>query len=283
MEAIFDPAQAPPGATKLFLSSTMLHWDALGVDPNVIAENSARLDAWGKPISRFQPTEAVYDDRPVAVVAFGPSLRETWEEVESYSRIITCSGAHKFLLERGVVPDFHVESDPRIHKVDMLGEPNGLVSYLVASICHPRYFAKLANHKVLLWHLLFQDKAIYPLVPKGEWILTGGNTVGPRAIKIARLLGYTNLHMFGFDGSGKHADVHANPPPDSKYRECHFEGQTYLTTENLFNHIELLFQDLNTIPDASFTFHGDGLIQAISKKFQYRYKEGYPLAVVKDD
>jgi hypothetical protein len=239
----------------------------------VIAENSAKVK------ERFEPKEDKLDDEPVAIVAYGPSLQDTWKEIHRYDTIITCSGAYKFLLKRGIVPGYHVESDPRIHKVDMLGTPSIDTTFIIASICHPRYFDKLAGFEVLLWHIFFDEPEIYSLIPKGDWILTGGNTVGPRAIKIARLMGYTNLHMYGFDGSGKHAGEHGNPPPDRKYKRI---GR-FTTTDNLLDHVELLFQDLSRIPDATFTFHGDGLIQTIAKTWKYKFQPGYPLAVVKDD
>lgn len=274
----FDSRQVGSGPPiEVKLASTILDWRSLDVDPYVIRENANREK------QRFEPTSEVLSSDPIAVVAYGPSLADTWTELRNFKHIITCSGAHRFLLAHDIVPTHHVESDPRIHKADMLGEPDKRVEYLVASICHPRYFYKLRDCNVKLWHLLFQDRRIYNLVDKGEWLLTGGNTVGPRAIKIARLLGFTNLHMFGFDGSGKHAASHLNPPPERKYRECHYHGKTFQTTEHLFTHVELLFQDLNYIPDATFEFHGEGLIQEIAKDWRYDFKAGYPLAVVKDD
>ena len=273
----FDPRKSKPGVTKVMLASTLLDWKALGCSPNVIAWNSKRIK------QRFEPQDEILTTDPIAVVAFGPSLRQTWEELRDYRFLITCSGAHKFLRERGIVPTYHVESDPRIHKAYMVGEPCLSTTYLVASICHPRYFDHLEGYATKLWHLLFDDPDIYRKVPNGDWLLTGGNTVGPRSIKIARLLGFSNLHMYGFDGSGRHADVHANPPPDRKYRTLHYEGQDYSTTENLLQHVDLLFQDLNRIPDANYTFHGKGLIQALSKHYEYRFEDGFPLAVVKDD
>src|SRR5262245_22881028 len=48
-------------------------------------------------------------DAPIAVVCYGPSLNETWEQVKGFDYIISCSGAHKFLVERGVIPTFHVD------------------------------------------------------------------------------------------------------------------------------------------------------------------------------
>src|SRR5687767_8588182 len=68
-----------------------------------------------------------------AIVGYGPSLRDTWEQLRGFETLITCSGSHKFLLERGIVPTYHVEVDPRDHKIGLLGEADPRVTYLPAS------------------------------------------------------------------------------------------------------------------------------------------------------
>lgn len=276
----FDPAKSKLGTTELFFQETILYWDALGIDPGIIAVNSQRIK------ERFEPAD--HDSHyPVAVVGYGPSLAQSWEKIRDYKTIITCSGSHKFLLDRGIVPTYHVESEPRGHKIAMLGEPNKAVTYLIASICNPNYFDKLeaSGVDIKLWHILFSgDSPAYKFVPKGDWILTGGSTVGPRAIKMARLLGFTDIHIFGIDGDGKHAGEHTNEQPDSSFVKFHFGRKQYSISRGMLDQlVNVFFSDLNTIPDARFTFHGEGLIQAIAKSWKYQFKEGYPLAVVKDD
>jgi uncharacterized Rossmann fold enzyme len=63
---------------------------------------------------RIQPTDIVRDE-PIAVVCFGPSLVDTWEQIKGFRHVMSCSGSHKFLIERGIIPEFHVEVDPRAH------------------------------------------------------------------------------------------------------------------------------------------------------------------------
>src|SRR5688572_7355831 len=85
---------------------------------------------------RLEPDPTLKED-PVAIVAFAPSLNETWEELRKFKYIITCSGAHKFLIERGIIPTWHVDLEPREHKIKLLGEPHKDVQYLIASTIHP--------------------------------------------------------------------------------------------------------------------------------------------------
>ena len=265
------------GSYKLVhLVATKLNWDDLGVTPTVISENCTRVPG------RFQHYRGLRKGERAAVVAYGESLKQTWEHLKDFNVIFTCSGSHKFLLDRGIVPTYHVDSDPRSHKVAMLGTPHMDVTYLLASICHPTYFDLLERYeipKVLLWHLLFFEPEIYALFPKGEWLLTGGNTVGPRAIKMARLLGYGELHLFGFDGCTGYADNHPNGP--KKLRPCEYDGKTYWTTHNWVEHSKMLFEDLDRMPEVETHFYGDGLIQAMAKHYKRNFRDNFPMGFIK--
>src|SRR6059036_264846 len=69
--------------------------------------------------------QAVHDVRPepIALVNFGPSLNDTWEKIREFRFVMTCSGAHKFCVERGIIPTHHIDVDPREHKIKLIGEP----------------------------------------------------------------------------------------------------------------------------------------------------------------
>ena len=112
-----------------------------------IIQNIARSE-----VGRIEPHHDLRTD-PCAIVCYGPSLNDTWKQVQDFQYIFSCSGSHKFLLERGIVPTWHVEVDPRVHKVELLGPPHPGVEYLVASTCHPQYFDHLKGFKVTLWHV----------------------------------------------------------------------------------------------------------------------------------
>src|SRR5690349_14066304 len=92
--------------------------------------------------ARIKPPDSPLRTEPCAIVCFGPSLNQTWQEIRRLNirHIFTCSGSHKFLIERGVIPTWHVEVDPRPHKVQLIGKPHPDVEYLIASTCHPKVF-----------------------------------------------------------------------------------------------------------------------------------------------
>lgn len=235
---------------------------------------------------RLVPGGSVTNEEPVAIVGFGPSLKETWEEIRGFGRIITCSGSHKFLLERGIVPAWHVEVDPRAYKITLLGDPHPDVHYLPCSACHPDYIRHLVKHgaKVSLWHVFGNEDASQRVIPKGEWMITGGCDAGLRAVTIARFLGFTNLHLFGFDGSSseqggaRHAGPHPNPVRAISAIEK--DGRTFYTTAAMLEAARGLFHELEQLPDVVPTFHGDGLIQHAAKTWtRQNYKPSIIAAI----
>jgi len=215
---------------------------------------------------------------PVAVVGFGPSLRQTWEQVKDFRYIISCSGSHKFLLEHGIVPTWHVEVDPRPHKVALIGAPHPDVEYLIASACHPKVFDHLEGMNVKLWHIFDARDEGMRLLPPGEWAITGGSDVGMRAMSIAAFLGFRDLHIFGMDGcfaaDDSHADAHPNMP--KQYAITHYEGVEYRTTPALLECARQVWHELDQMSKVKATFYGEGLVQAMAKHYRRKKPQQVP-------
>src|SRR5678816_4695353 len=72
--------------------------------------NTAMLKA------RIEPHYDVRDE-PIALVCYGPSLNQTWDEIRDFKYVMTCSGSHRFLIQRGIIPTWHIDVDPREHKM----------------------------------------------------------------------------------------------------------------------------------------------------------------------
>ena len=237
--------------------------------------------AIAKVKGRIEPCHEMRQE-PIAVVGFGPSLRTTWESIREFKHIITCSGSHKFLLEKGIIPTWHVEVDPRPHKVELLGPPHPDVVYLPASTCSPRYFDHLEGFQVKLWHIFANETEAIRTLPRGEWAITGGPDVGMRAMILARFFGFTDLQVFGMDGCAgpeeiSHATFHPNSP--KKYATCEYEGKTYLTTPALLECAKAVWHELDMMKDVRATFHGEGLVQAMAKNYKPNHPKTAILAV----
>jgi hypothetical protein len=208
-------------------------------------------------------------DEPCAVVCFGPSLNDTWEQLRDFKYIFTCSGAHRFLVERGIIPTWHVEVDPRAHKCALIGPPQSNTEYLIASTCHPAVFDHLEGHNVRLWHVFDAQEDAIRTLPHGEWAITGGASVGLRTMTLARFYGFKDLHVFGMDGcegeTGKHAAEHPNQPKG--HSVCDYDGKTYRTTPSMLECARQTWHELDQMPDVEATFYGEGLVQAMAKNY----------------
>ncbi len=221
--------------------------------------------------------EAHYDRRsdPVAIVCFGPSLNETWEKIREFKYTMTCSGAHKFLIDRGIIPTWHAEVDPREHKIKLVDQPHKDVEYLIASTCHPKLFEYLKDYNVKLWHVFDPGDEGLRLLPPGEWALTGGCGVGLRAMALARFMGFTDQHIFGMDGcegaSGSHASEHPNAI--KKFCTTEYKGVIYKTTPALLEAARQTWYELNSLKDVDAKFYGEGLVQAMAKDYVREVRE----------
>lgn len=215
-----------------------------------------------------------YDSRPepIAIVCYGPSLADTWEHIKGFEYVITCSGAHKFLVDRGIIPTWHVEVDPRPHKVHLIGTPTTNTDYLIASTCHPDVFDLLEKHhaSVKLWHVFDNTEDGSRALPPGEWAITGGCGVGLRAMTIAAFMGFRDLHIFGMDGNyrpdaGSHADKHPNQP--RRYETCMYDGVEYQTTPGFLEAARQTWHELDQMPSVKATFYGEGLVQHMWRNY----------------
>lgn len=221
-----------------------------------------------KVTGRLEPDEVIKQD-PIAIVCFGPSLNQTWEELRNFKYIMTCSGAHKFLIEKGIVPTWHVDLEPREHKVQMLGAPHKDVEYLVASTIHPIYLDQLQGYNVKLWHIFANEEDGFRVLPRGEWAVCGGSSVGLRCMTLARFLGFMNLHIFGMDGSmvadGSHTTEHPNKPKE--FFETEYNGKKYLTTPSMLFCAKETFKELDQMPNVKATFYGEGITQDMARDY----------------
>lgn len=167
-------------------------------------------------------------DGRVVIVAYGPSLAHTWRTIATErkafgAKIVTVSGAHDFLIERGIVPDYHIEVDPREHKAFFTKNSHPDVTYWIASCCHPKLIDNLIenNRKLALWHVYNSDmdrKIVDDGGPDpGGWLICGGGSVGCRSVNVMYTQGYRTFSVYGMDCSftpdgDQHAGAHSGKP-----------------------------------------------------------------------
>lgn len=210
----------------------------------------------------------------VSVCGYGPSLAETWGEITG--DVLTTSGAHDFLLERGVVPKYHVETDPREHKVDFVRNSHPDVTYFINSQCHPTMFEILldAGRRVVMWHGFTDDDAenqlaLVEALEPGARVMAGGTNVGMRAIIVAREIGYTHFELHGLDCCYRKRAQWAGKHSGQRHAVVRIsvEGREFLTSELMLQSTDDFFNAMRMLGPCSYRIHGDGLLEARMRMF----------------
>ena len=245
--------------------SVRLPFAIKGVNPE------QRLDNMDECIRHDFPRlqKVPFHDERLTLVCYGPSLRRTWHLVRH--PFMTVSGAHDFMLHRGMKPDYHVDCDPREHKATFTARPAAGVKYLMASCMHPQAWRNLAGMDVTIWHEHEGDEtAAWQAAndPKAE-LIGGGTTVGMRALEIGARLGYRRYKIHGMDCSYVTDATHAGEHPTKNQMRgrvrCGTRG--FETTPQLYSAAEEMLKFISTY-DVEVEFFGDGLLQAMVKEYE---------------
>jgi hypothetical protein len=233
-------------------------------------------------------------DGRVCIVGFGPSLHQTWQTLHVERRafgakIVSVSGAHDFLISRGIVPDYHIEVDPREHKCFFTRNPHPDVNYWIASCCHPALIDNLVDtrSKLALWHLYNSDNDMKIMSADGPdpdgLLICGGSGVGARAVHLMFGMGYRTFSLYGMDCSfaatdgSQHAGEHTGkvkPEWQVRVGDRWFRSSAQLVymARSMMDSCKMLEQIAAqqgepVIPGTSdhveFFMHGDGLMQAM--------------------
>lgn len=200
--------------------------------------------------------DGVGKPEPIAIVGYGPSLKQTWEKLREYKYIWTVSGAHDFLLDHGIVPTYHTDVDWQIHKHQFIRQPHPDVKYRMCNGIHPLFTEKLRPYHLTMFEpadmspKYYKPARQYPLVPKV------GNG-GQQAMLLADADGWEVQHLFGFDHCYEydgvspqkkasqqtitHAGAHYSPRRwPLIYVRLHDKGRVYETSHELLVAAKLL-------------------------------------------
>ncbi len=214
-------------------------------------------------------------DRTATLVCYGPSLKETWPLLRGLEDIYCVGAAHRFLIEREVVPYAMIDCDPRARNVDQIGEPHKSVRYWLASCVDPSYLTKLSGHDVSLWHLHngpVSADFIWSIEPEA-WLLVGGGSVGLRAISLLYARGYRKFDIHGMDssyvdgavGGIQYAGPHADQNP-KRLLDIRCGDRWFKTNPSLVDYARQFLDDLRLWEGASFRMFGDGLLQEMCRQ-----------------
>jgi hypothetical protein len=197
----------------------------------------------------------------ISIVGYGPSLEETWREITH--PCMTVSGAHDFLIERGIAPDWHAECDGRPHKVLHLMQPHHKTTYLMATICNPGMWEQLRGCEVRTWHNA-NGKHVVDWIgtnDPGSLLVAGGSVIGLTAIHLAGILGFRRFKLFGFDGNFRGDKRHAGPHYGPVQKVLDRNG--WKTTPQMSNACDEFLWLRRDHPELSFEVFGDSLLKSL--------------------
>ena len=215
-------------------------------------------------------------DRKAIIVCYGPSLEDTWPMVKiarAYGHLIcSVSGAHAFLIERGINPDVHLDCDPRPHKFHQIGNAHKDVKYWLASCVHPQYIHKIraVQAEIVLWHVwnTSGSDVIMDEIEPGCWMVLGGGSIGQRTMSLLYCLGYRDLEIHGMDCSIR-ADKHYAGPHLGLHHErlrVKSGSRWFWSTGTMMSYAQYFMDtQLRFLPGCSVKLHGDGLLQNMAK------------------
>jgi hypothetical protein len=200
----------------------------------------------------------------LSLVGYGPSLEDTWQDIKH--PIMSMSGSHDFLIERGIIPDYHCDMDPRPHKVSHILHPHKDVQYLMASVCHPFTWSILKDYKLKTWHVVSgkNTKDWLSVNDPRTVLVAGGSTIGLASIHVGGLIGFRHFEIFGMDGCWKDNNRHAGPHYGHSHNviEWSVGDLKFNTSKIMMNANVELLNMLRNFPFFA-VLHGDGLQQAM--------------------
>ena len=246
-------------------------------------------------------------DRAATIVCYGPSLLDTWQDIAleraKGNTIVTVSGAHDFCISRGIIPDVHIDVDPRVHKGYFTKNPHRDIKYWMASCCHPSVIDNLIPYDLTLWNVYNsnEDARILQEIEPDGWVLGGGGSVGCRAVNVMYVQGYRRFAIHGMDCSfSGEGDQHAGDHSGKKQAEWQVtcDGRMFRTSGGLVAVAKGFIQNMLAMEQCSkdkgepvicegdcieTRLHGNGLLVAMIRAGTVTIEQVDASAYVKPD
>ena len=224
---------------------------------------------------------------PIALVGAGPSLTHTLAELREFKGpVVACGGPYDYLVEDGIIPEYCVICDPDPIVVNYITKANRKTLFLLSTAVDPLVVSKLKGFNIAFWHCHSEDneKGIREFEEPYQAI-GGGCTVGLRSLSIAIIMGYSNIHLFGFDScmdGDKHHVYEFSDETKEHIGKLHRirigfgtpGDRSYLVAGYQLAQADQ-FREFYTNFGKYFTptFHGTGLLPDVFEAIQRRAKE----------
>lgn len=206
--------------------------DGCNTAPDVIRSQLKFNVQRNLPWLKLQPLK----ERPLAIVAGGPSLKERYKDIKFQYDILSLNNTYGFLKDRGIRPEYWMLLDARKENLDFVrnvANPNTM--HFLAAQCHPSVYDYLEGFKTTLYLTTLPDTLELVKDFNCEKVQLAGTvgTVGVKAIALGFALGYREFHLYGYDSSYQDGEHHAYSQPlnDSNSKiDVYLAGKEYITS-----------------------------------------------------
>ena len=151
----------------------------------------------------------------VMICGAGPSIRDDVPRIREMQRqgglVMTCNKTYEYLLDHGIVADYHVMLDPMPWVAEYVQRPHPMTKFLVSHQCDPAVARRLRlrGGRVYLWIAACDyygatcpsEAQMAEYANRDFCMVAGSTTVGLRAVILAYYLGFRAIHLFGMDSS----------------------------------------------------------------------------------
>jgi hypothetical protein len=242
-----------------------------------VSANALRHD-----VANLHPRE--YTPKTMVYIGGGPTLRQYLDQIKQKCEdpeydVYTSNATCKFLLAKGIKPDFHLILDPTERKVRDLDYEED-VHLLLGLQCHSKLFDRAKDKGVLVHKFLAasvtgengksdKDAAQAAMTPQDPKLMGigGGSMCGTRMIYFAVAMGYRRLEYYGMDGcvemkGGGIVKCYAyTKPRGENILETELgNGRKFHTTMSLARQGEELVLLLDLMPGLDVEIYGDSLM-----------------------
>lgn len=209
------------------------------------------------------------------LVGGGPSLADSLDEIRMRQRdgqkIFALNGAAGFLDRNGIEVDCTVIMDAREDNIKFVDTSRG-DQYLLASQCHTAVFEAAQGHSTL-WHFAASDKimAVLPETEAPPMLVQGGIVVGLTSMALVYMLGYRNIHLYGYDSSDREDVSHAYFQSENTAEKTRVEvwcaGQKFTSGIAMYAQAEAFPRWAQMLANEGvlITVHGEGLLPTVAR------------------
>lgn len=242
-----------------------------------VEENAQRRD-----VPNLHPRE--YTPKTMVYIGGGPSIRKFLKEIKEKCEspeydVYTSNATCKFLLAKGIRPDYHLILDPTEKKVRDLDYEED-VELILGLQCHPKLFERAKEKGAKVSKFLAasvtgtdgrsdKDAAQAALTKDDQQLMGigGGSMCGTRMIYYASAMGYRRLEYYGVDGSVEMKDAgtvncyaYTKPRGENILETETGSGRKFFTTMSLARQGEELVLLLDLMPGLDVEVYGDTLM-----------------------